>query len=171
MMSLDNTFILAQQNIDKARQMLIKTRSLSSRHEEDMRNLRSMVQRSRLLGQQILSDNFGTALCDYLEGYTAIRNSQDALAAHLTMALSFTVEAMNYMVAVAELDTSINRIKVRTIISKVRFILNDFDARPIPKDGLAFAIARGETLSLMGGFNYSEIHDMLKGLRQIISYY
>lgn len=61
---------------------------------------------------------------------------------------------------------------IRTVLSDIRQILNDYDTKQIPKDGIASAIARAEAITKIAeSTRFAEIRDILMGIRQSIVYY
>lgn len=173
---IDQTIQNSFDHIRFARQELMKTRQFFSRNEHDIQDVRSMLQRMKFLGDNGLGVSFGSKLCDFFDSSKLLRDSQNALATHLSMAMTFVAEAL---VLTQTVDNSISDVSfysylqnIRMAISDIRLILSDYDTKQIPKDGIATSIARAETIArTMKGSRAAELSDMLRGLRQTIAYY
>lgn len=173
---IDQTIQNSFDHIRSARQELMKTRQFLSRNEHDIQDVRSMLQRMKFLGDNGLGVSFGSKLCDFFDSSKLLRDSQNALATHLSMAMSFVAEALVHTQTV---DNSISDVSyysylqnIRMAISDIRLILSDYDTKQIPKDSIATSIARAETIArTMKGSRAVEISEMLRGLRQTIAYY
>lgn len=174
MATIDRIIQFAQDHINYARQELMKTRQFTSRNEHDLQDLRSMLQRSKLMGDNKLDLNFGSMLCNYIDGSSSLRNSQNALATHLSLALSFIAEVLELLDSSRLADVSYYSYisVIRRLLSDIRFVLSDYDIKQIPKDGIASGLARVEAITKMSdGTRFSEISEMLRGIRQAIAYY
>ena len=152
--------------------ILSKTRQFLSANEHDQQDLRSLLQRTKLMRGTVLNINFGSVLCDYIDSSVSLRNSQNALATHITIAISFVAESLGLIAESRVVVVSNYQYlsHIRTILSDIRLILRDFDTRTIPKDGLAVALARAETAARMIDVTrHSDISDILRGIRQTIA--
>lgn len=164
----------SHEHVNFARQELLRTRQFLSAKEHDQQDLRSQLQRMKLMRGTSLDVIFGSILYDYIESSNSLRNSQNALATHLAIAMSFVAETLG-LIAVSRVSSVsdyhyISRIRI--VLNDIRAILRDFDARQIPKDGIASSIARAEAaVRTMDVTRYSDISEMLRGIRQTIAYY
>lgn len=174
MNTLDRIIRLSQDYVCSARREQLKTRQLTSENEHDLQDLKNNLQRLRILGDNGLGLNFGSLICDYLESNKSLQNSRNALATHLSIAMSFVVEALDLIVQNKGVDASLYSYIhiIRTVLSDIRQILNDYDTKQIPKDGIASAIARAEAITKIAeSTRFAEIRDILMGIRQSIVYY
>lgn len=164
----------SHEHVNFARQELLRTRQFLSANEHDQQDLRSQLQRMKLMRGTSLDVIFGSILYDYIESSNSLRNSQNALATHLAIAMSFVAETLG-LIAVSRVSSVsdyhyISRIRI--VLNDIRAILRDFDARQIPKDGIASSIARAEAaVRTMDVTRFSDISEMLRGIRQTIAYY
>lgn len=164
----------SHEHVNFARQELLRTRQFLSANEHDQQDLRSQLQRMKLMRGTSLDVIFGSILYDYIESSNSLRNSQNALATHLAIAMSLVAETLG-LIAVSRVSPVsdyhyISRIRI--VLNDIRAILRDFDARQIPKDGIASSIARAEAaVRTMDVTRYSDISEMLRGIRQTIAYY
>ncbi len=171
---IDRLLQFSRDHVNFARQELSKTRQFLSANEHDQQDLRSLLQRTKLMRGTVLDINFGSVLCDYIDSSVSLRNSQNALATHITIAISFVAESLGLIAESRVVVVSNYQYlsHIRTILSDIRLILRDFDTRTIPKDGLAVALARAETAARMIDVTrHSDISDILRGIRQTIAYY
>lgn len=171
---IDRLLQYSRDHVSAARQELLKTRQFLSENEHDQQDLRSLLQRTKLMRGTSLDVNFGSVLCDYIDSSNSLRNSQNALATHIAIAMSFVAESIGLIAdsRVVVVSNYQYLSHIRTILSDIRLILRDFDTRTIPKDGLAVALARAETAARMIDVTrHSDISDILRGIRQTIAYY
>lgn len=171
---IDKTIQFSQDHINSARQELARTRQYLNNNEHDKQDMRNMLQKLKLMGDNGLSLSFGSILCNYIDSLSSLRNSQNALATHLSIALSFIAEALLLIdeTRLPEVSTYSYYHNIRMSLSDIRFILSDYDTKQIPKDGIASAIARAETVARdINSSRFAEICDMLRGIRQTIAYY
>lgn len=174
MNTLDRIIQLSQDYVSSARRELLNTRKLTSENEHDLQDLKNNLQRLRILGDNGLGLNFGSLICDYLESRKSLQNSRNALATHLSIAMSFVVEALDLIVQNKGVDASLYSYihSIRTVLNGIRHILSDYDTKQIPKDGIASAIARAEAITRISESpRFAEIKDVLMGIRQSIVYY
>lgn len=174
MVIIDRILQYSQDHVNNARQELVKTRQFTSRNEHDLQDMRGMLQRSKLMGDNELSLNFGSMICNFIDSSTSLRNSQNALATHLSIALSFIAEVLELIDSSRLVDVHYYSYlqDIRRLLSEIRFVLSDYDAKQIPKDGIAIGLAKAEAIARIGdGARFAEISDMLRGIRQAIAYY
>lgn len=174
MSTLDRIIQLSQDYVRSARSEQLKTRQLASENEHNLQDLKNNLQRLRFLDDNGLGLNFGALICNYLESSRSLQNSRNALATHLSIAMSFVVEALDLIVqyrgANASLYSYIHIIRI--VLNDIRQILSDYDTKQIPKDGIASAIARAEAITKISeNTRFAEIRDLLMGIRRSIVYY
>lgn len=171
---IDRLLQYSRDHVSAARQELLKTRQFLSENEHDQQDLRSLLQRTKLMRGTSLDVNFGSVLCDYIDSSNSLRNSQNALATHIAIAMSFVAESIG-LIADSRLATMSNfqyLSQIRFVLSDIRLILRDFDTRQIPKDGIASAIVRVEVVArTIESTRSAEIADILRSIRQSIAYY
>ena len=171
---IDRLLQFSHEHVSYARQEFLKTRQFLSSNEHDQQDLRSLLQRLKLMRGTSLDVNFGTILYNYIESSNSLHNSQNALATHLAIAISFVAESLG-LIAENRLAVSSNfqyLSHIRIVLSDIRLILRDFDTRQIPKDGIASAITRAESAARMVDVTRpSDISEMLRDIRQTIAYY
>lgn len=171
---IDRIIQYSQEHVSYARQELLKTRQALSKNEHSIQDLRGMLQRMKLMRESDLNLNFGSALCDYMDSMIVLHNSQNALATHLSIAMSFLAESLDLIAESRLADVSYFSYfqSIRMIVADIRRILSDYDTKQIPKDGIASAIARMEAIArTMDSSRSAEISEMLRGIRQTIAYY
>lgn len=171
---VDRLLQFSQDHVNLARQEFIKTRQFISTNEHDMQNLKSMLQRMKLMRGTNLDINFGSVLCDYIDSSNILRNSQNALATHISIALSFVAESIAFISDndFPQVTSYSYYYHIRMILNDIRLILRDYDTQQIPKDGIASAIVRVEAIArTIESTRSAEIADILRGIRQSIAYY
>lgn len=168
-MTLERTLRLAQLYADRSQSELPQARRYISIYEQRLDEIRISLQRKRLLGNEMIDIKDVLCLVDSSEDKKNMDDSLNKLATLLSMSLSFTVEALSYMVNSEELNCFPNRSKVRSVLRRVQSVLNDPLTRRIPKDGISVSVIRGETISRLADSNkYSTIRDILKDIRQMM---
>lgn len=171
---IDRLIQFSHEHVNFARQELLRTRQFLSTNEHDQQDLRGLLQRIKLMRGTSLDVNFGSMLYDYIESSNYLRNSQNALATHLSIAISFVAESLALIAESRVAPVSGNNYlsRIRIVLNDIRALLRDFDARQIPKDGIASSIARAEAaVRTMDSTRYLDISEMLRGIRQTITYY
>lgn len=113
--------------------------------------MRLEIIRSEMKGALSVSISFDKALLDLLHYDIELQDFWKRIAAYLTMSVTQSIEALIWMRDNPDEDFFLYKQRIARLLKQVHVILNDRRCRYIPTDGLAQAVARGESFVILSG--------------------
>lgn len=140
-------------------------------HYSDARDImRSEIMRSEMNGSSCVGVGYDKALLDLIHYDIELQDLWKRIAAYLTMSVTQVVEVLIWMRENPDKDYYLYKQRIARLLRQIYEILSDRRCRYIPTDGLAQAIARGESFVIQSGDGeLGRVGVMLERIRIIIT--
>ena len=132
--------------------------------------MRLEIIRSEMKGALSVSISFDKALLDLLHYDIELQDFWKRVAVYLTMSVTQTVEALIWMKDNPNINDYLYKQRIAMLLRQVHGVLSDRRCRYIPTDGLALAVARGESFVIQSGDKeLARVSVMLERIRTTIT--